>query len=502
MSIQDVRPSSQDTSNFYLANIYQTLADPNRSNTSTSLPPSPPPFTPPNHAIWVNSLWFLSLVISITCALLATLLQQWARRYLKVTQPRYSLHKRARIRAFFYEGIGKALLPWTVEALPALLHVSVFLFLAGLVVFLRNVDLTIFKVVLSWVGICTALYGCISVIPIFRHDSPYYTPLLLLAWHIVTGILYITFRFLRWLTADSPSCFSVFDRCDDLKTYYHDLFVHGMEKRAEKTAQKSPSEIDSGALMWTLDSLDEDQELERFFSGLPDFRSSKVVGDPLPTLAEEQKDNLLKALIGFLERTFSLDLLTESARCRRITIFRKSFDPVYFSTPASVFILDFLLSRCQYGGPIVAEIAKCMAGWANPWDDDNNLAVRAAVCSFIARVRERDDSWFILASKELGLTEPVLRDYAARGDSLSLVVLNHIIRQEFSHFDHPSWPTVAISELLGGASKFNAQDTSPELRHEFCSLWNQIVLEVQTLQYDIAMWKVFDICPDPILCLH
>ena len=136
----------------------------------------------------MNALWFLSLVISLTCALLATLLQQWARRYLKVTQTRYSLHKRARIRAFFAEGVEKCLLPWAVEALPTLLHISLFLFFAGLVVFLCNVNLTIFKLVLSWVGLCTALYGCITFMPIFRHDSPYYTPLSLLAWHIVTGI--------------------------------------------------------------------------------------------------------------------------------------------------------------------------------------------------------------------------------------------------------------------------------------------------------------------------
>ncbi|KAF8265178.1 hypothetical protein EI94DRAFT_1589920, partial [Lactarius quietus] len=137
VSIQDIRQNPQDTSNFYLSNIYRSIADP---NISISLPASPPPFSPPNHAIWVNGLWFLSLVISITCALLATLLQQWARRYLKVTQPHYSPHKRARIRAFFAEGVDKFLLPWAVEALPTMLHVSLFLFFSGLAVFLWNVN--------------------------------------------------------------------------------------------------------------------------------------------------------------------------------------------------------------------------------------------------------------------------------------------------------------------------------------------------------------------------
>ena len=147
MSIQDIRQNPQDVSNFYLANIYQTLADPSRTNISGSLPASPPPFSPPTYAVLVNALWFLSLVISLICALLATLLQQWVRRYLKVTQSRYSLHKRARIRAFLAEGVEELFLPWTVEVLPTLLHISLFLFFAGLVVFLENVHLTIFKLI-------------------------------------------------------------------------------------------------------------------------------------------------------------------------------------------------------------------------------------------------------------------------------------------------------------------------------------------------------------------
>ncbi|KAF8258298.1 hypothetical protein EI94DRAFT_1544146, partial [Lactarius quietus] len=127
-------------------------------------------------AVWVNGLWFMSLVISITCAVLATLLQQWARKYLKVTQPHYSLHKRARIRSFFAEGVQKSFLPWALQALPTLLHVSLVLFFAGLCVFLWNVNLTIFKVVLSWIGACTALYGCTMLVSLVFRDSPYYTP--------------------------------------------------------------------------------------------------------------------------------------------------------------------------------------------------------------------------------------------------------------------------------------------------------------------------------------
>ncbi|KAI0246544.1 hypothetical protein BJV78DRAFT_1134930, partial [Lactifluus subvellereus] len=144
VSIQDLRPNSTDISASYLANIFQLLADRDGSPVSIPSTLSPPSsnFSVPKQAVWVNSLWFLSLVISITCALLATFVQQWAHRYIKVTasgEP-YSLHKQARIRAFFAEGLDKSRLPLVVELIPTFLHLSVFLFFAGLCVFLFNLN--------------------------------------------------------------------------------------------------------------------------------------------------------------------------------------------------------------------------------------------------------------------------------------------------------------------------------------------------------------------------
>lgn len=165
ISIQDLRPNSQDNSEFYLASIYQLLANANGSHISIPSTLANPsiPFIPPKYAIWVNSLWFLSLTISLTCALLATLLQQWARRCVKITQPRYNPDKRARIRAFFSEGVDKLHLPWAVEALPTLLHLSLFLFFAGLLVYLYNIHHTVFSAVAWWIGLCVAIYICITL---------------------------------------------------------------------------------------------------------------------------------------------------------------------------------------------------------------------------------------------------------------------------------------------------------------------------------------------------
>jgi hypothetical protein len=180
--------------------MYQLFADPN-----VSVPPTlakPPPFSPPTYAVWVNSLWFLSLVISLTCALLATSLQLWARRYVTITQPaRCSPEKRARIRAFFAYGVEKFHLPWAVEALPTLLHLSLFLFLSGLLIFLFNINHTTFSVVGWWVGLLAGVYGCVALMPIFRHDSPYYAPLSSSFWTLYFGISYAVLTALIFLNS-------------------------------------------------------------------------------------------------------------------------------------------------------------------------------------------------------------------------------------------------------------------------------------------------------------
>ncbi|KAF8475241.1 hypothetical protein DFH94DRAFT_609620, partial [Russula ochroleuca] len=179
VTVQDLRPNSQDTSAFYLGTIYEVLADPNVTRASIPSPVAkPPPFSPPRYAVWVNSLWFLSLVMSLSCALWATSLHQWARRYIRLTQPaRCSPEKQARMRAFFANGAEKMHIPWAVEGLPTLLHLSLFLFFGGLVIFLFNVHQEVFICVVSWIGLFSGVYGLITLLPLFRQDSPYYSPL-------------------------------------------------------------------------------------------------------------------------------------------------------------------------------------------------------------------------------------------------------------------------------------------------------------------------------------
>ncbi|TDL17762.1 hypothetical protein BD410DRAFT_729507, partial [Rickenella mellea] len=91
-----------------------------------------PPFQPASIDIAVNILWFLSLAFSLTCALAAVLVRQWARQYLRFPRSFSSTSEQARARQFVFENMEWWRMDVIVEMIPALLHISLILFFVGL----------------------------------------------------------------------------------------------------------------------------------------------------------------------------------------------------------------------------------------------------------------------------------------------------------------------------------------------------------------------------------
>ncbi|KAH9057197.1 hypothetical protein EDB87DRAFT_1131786 [Lactarius vividus] len=89
-----------------------------------------PAFKPSFSDIRVNACWLVALVCSLSAALLAILIQQWVRSYMQVFQRYDHPLKRARFRQFFFEGANG--MRKLAEAVPRLIHVSLFLFFWGL----------------------------------------------------------------------------------------------------------------------------------------------------------------------------------------------------------------------------------------------------------------------------------------------------------------------------------------------------------------------------------
>jgi hypothetical protein len=484
VSVQDLSPGPQDNSEFYLENIYLLLADPNVSRASILAGPAkPPPFSPPTHAIWVNSLWFLSLAISLTCALLATLLQQWARRYLTVTQqPRYSPHKRARICAFLADGVDKFHVPWAVETLPTLLHLSLFLFFCGLLIFLFNIHHTVFSVVVWWVGFSVVVYGCITLVPIFRPDSPYYAPLSSAVLIVYTGVSYGVFRILAFITLSNLFSVPTWEHFDNLRDTYRKRLWWGVVKTAQETASASLAEIDRRVLRRTIEALDEDHELEQFIECIPGFCSSEEVEDPKRILAEMDDEGLTDTLIRFWNNTRTSSIVSETLKKKRIMTCVRVADLGGLSRAAWRIHGD-IFGRGMDEVLRSVEIGHSLGTWGNNNNEGSALCAQGIVSGIIAivPVGERDDQWKALVKNQLGVSEDVLRDYLAHGDSVLFANLIHITRQFFRSYlvDGDGYILLVLPSILASTSRFDIQNTVPGLQNDFCALWNEIVFKAQ-----------------------
>ena len=178
----------QNQSAQILDRISQQLA----SVGTTSVSPPPPYPTPASsyptfHASAsdrrVNIFWLISLVCSLSAALLATLVQQWVRAYMRIFQHSSNPLKTARIRLFLFE--GAELLPMVAEVVPGLIHVSVILFFWGLGDTILQTDNLVFIFTVVPLGICVTLYFYCVVAPIWNPQSPYRTPFSGIIWYLI-----------------------------------------------------------------------------------------------------------------------------------------------------------------------------------------------------------------------------------------------------------------------------------------------------------------------------
>ena len=449
--------------------MYELQADPNLSRPSSpSDIAQPPAFSPPTYAVWVNSLWSLSLVISLTCAMLATSLQQWARRYLRVTQPeRCSPQKRARVRALFADGVGKFRVDLVVETLPALVHLSLSIFFAGLVIYLFNINPTVFSTAMCWVALLSAGYGFITLMPMFWLDSPYYSPLSSLLSSLFYGLLSLVFRLSRIFIR--PLGDQILWRYSTLTTNFLYWLAKDVAGKAEETVRKRSTEIDGRIMVWTIDALWEDDSLEEIFEAVPGFYKSDVVEDLRWHLPSRGQWKIKIALIGFLARTLSSNSISAPVKIRRLTICFNAADEI--NPDDGVWdLLNIIMIHDWHGAPHSVEIGHFLRSWvkASLKRSKFTCEMKVIIACIIASVREHDDGWIALAMDHLGVPEGVLRDYLSHGDSVLLANLIHLTRY---YIRSGSSSSIDLERI----ARFDIRNTLPELQHEFCTLWNEIV---------------------------
>ena len=136
-------------------------------------------FSRPAVARSVNALWFLSLTLALVVALLAILAKQWLGEYTSRMRRHIGSQRRWVWRHLaYYSGLERWDMDAFISALPLTLHVSLLLFLIGLIAFLTDLDWDIVAFVLPLTTAVVVFYVCATFAPLWFGDCPTATPIL------------------------------------------------------------------------------------------------------------------------------------------------------------------------------------------------------------------------------------------------------------------------------------------------------------------------------------
>jgi hypothetical protein len=174
--IESYQNLSPDTSQASLQALYRISLQISNSSVPALADPSSFKFKPESSDVWINALWFTSLVVALVSALVAIFVKQWAREYLSWTAASAG-RKAVAVRQYR----SKAWTDWGVkkwrDLVIALLQLALILFFSGLVILLWNLNGVIAGLVTATAGAGVGCVGLAISLPAVWTRCPYRNPL-------------------------------------------------------------------------------------------------------------------------------------------------------------------------------------------------------------------------------------------------------------------------------------------------------------------------------------
>jgi hypothetical protein len=218
-------------------------------------------FHPSSRNIAINVLWVASLILTLTLAIILMLLKQWV-RHSSIELP-LEIDRRERIRQFRFNGFSKWRLKTMMTYSPFLLHLALFLFLAGLVLAASPLHSSFYRTSIILTGLFAFLYFVTGSLPAFYADCPYRTPLSLLIFNIkvLSRAVYV------WLM----TLFRQTKKPTKLRGEY--LNSEGavstlLQFEATKVEGLSRNEIDMDLLSWLIGSSSKEKQISMVIQAL------------------------------------------------------------------------------------------------------------------------------------------------------------------------------------------------------------------------------------------
>jgi hypothetical protein len=137
------------------------LADPNLAgSTAITIPSSN---VPSSRDLRVTVFWVLSIVLSLSAALVGILAKQWIREYQRdIAESSKEALSRRQLR---YESLQYWKVPQIIASLPVLIELAVVLFLLGMIDFLWKLDKVLFAIVTTAISLILAFVILTTILP-------------------------------------------------------------------------------------------------------------------------------------------------------------------------------------------------------------------------------------------------------------------------------------------------------------------------------------------------
>jgi hypothetical protein len=382
-------PDSGDQTVALLQQISHQLPNsPNSTNSNTTNQPS----SPGTAMVWVNTLWLISLVLSLTCALIATLLQQWARRYIETPKSSNVLRHRARIRSLLLAGTKLYKIPFIVEMLPTLLHLSVYLFLAGLVITFHTIHKKVAIAVDVAVGVSGLAYLALSILPCLDVRCPYRTPISQLLWYPCHAFLSFAAPFLDRCILGLRGLLSQPAQSSGHPVSNHwQYFTYGLEKSIFYRAITTLRDGDRGRVTWLFNqlALGDRHTFLKFAASIPIHK----IHDHIPSIESvsfrESLLVLLRSVAG--TRPGVAAWLDSDVHRRSLLVCLHAIYHIAKATAPTIPDLDFMRDHFADTG-----LMRALSD-----DEDNSIRITSrSICALVARqvvrkgrIEDADLSW-------------------------------------------------------------------------------------------------------------
>ena len=157
----------------------------------------PAPLPAPPYAVWLNALWFASLICSLSAASIGIMVKQWLNEYNSGLSGKS--RQIARLRQLRLNGLRRWHVKEIVAVLPVLLQIGSALFFAGLLVLLWQLNHTVATVATVLVGMLVAFSLSTIILPSIATGCAYLSPPSRALYQLTQPIRKLSYIFSCWI---------------------------------------------------------------------------------------------------------------------------------------------------------------------------------------------------------------------------------------------------------------------------------------------------------------